>query len=413
MPEGLPVLAGAPATGEAGTRSDRVPLLGFVNDAETETALREGLADALQAAPDIRRANVHKAIIALQHGAAGSTLVVDVAGEDQPLAALADLAQVVEPNVTVLVVGDRQDVDFYRRVTRGLGVREYLFKPLTAEMVARHFGTALGGRTDASTVLLGGRVLAVVGARAGVGASTIATNLAWYLSEQAKRHTVLVDADLKTGTAAMMLGVQPTSALHNAMEAPERLDELYVERAIQTAGVRLDVLASELPLDQHLAYSAGAAMRLIDLLQRRYNFIIIDLPAVRRRIAQEFHASAHQNVMVLDPTLPALRDALRLLSLPAAPRHIGRPLLVLNRAGTPGSLTVAQIEDALQIAPGVVIPELGRRLRESELTGKPAVSVSGPLRDAVAEIARHSAGVRLAAPPSRFLPNRFLPRFFK
>jgi pilus assembly protein CpaE len=412
MPDGL-ALAGVPGTGapgtgapvieQAGPRSDRATLLGFVNDAQTEATLREGLAGTLKAAPELRRANIHKAILALQRGASASTLVVDVSGEEQPLAALADLAQVVEPNVTVLVVGDRQDLDFYRRITRGMGVREYLFKPLTAEMVARHFGSALDGRDD-DAVLRGGRVLAVIGARAGAGVSTIATNLAWYLGEQVRRHTVLVDADLRTGTAAMMLGARATPALRNAMETPERLDALYVERAVQAVGPRLDVLASEDPLDLRPTYAAGAAGQLIDLLKRDYNFIIIDLPIGQSQIAREFRASAHQSVLVLDPTLPAVRDTLRLLALAAPPRHVGRPLLVLNRAGAPGGLTAAQVEEALRLAPTITIPDLGRRVREAELSGQPAASLGGgPLRDAIATIARQGAGVHSAAPRRRWL----------
>jgi pilus assembly protein CpaE len=343
----------------------------------------------------------------LQRGAAPSTLVVDVSGEDQPLSALEDLAQVVEPSVTVLVVGDRQDMDFYRRITHGLGVREYLFKPLTTEMVARHFGTILTGRGDSTTVLRGGRIIAVIGTRAGVGASTIATNLAWYLGEQARRHTVLVDPNMLTGTAALMLGVQPTPALRNAMEAPGRLDELYLERAVQAAGSRLDVLASETPLDEQPNYKAGAARKLMDLLHRRYNFIVIDLPLNQSQIVQELREAAHQSIVVLDPSLPAIRDALRLLALAVGPRHVGRPLLVLNRVGAPGSLTVAQVEEALQVKPEIWIPDTGRRVREAETTGKPAVTLRGPMQDAIAEIARRSVGVHQNERPSSFLRRIF------
>jgi pilus assembly protein CpaE len=416
MPDGLPAGSGAattsgagsaPAPNDVGGRSDRATLLGFANDSVTETALREGLADLLRNPPEIRRADIRQAIFALQRSPAPTTLIVDVSGEDQPLSALEDLAQVVEPNVTVMVIGDRQDMDFYRRITHGLGVREYLFKPLTADMVARHFGTALAGRADNASVLRGGRVLAIVGCRAGVGASTIATNLAWYLGEQAKRNTVLLDPDLRTGTAALMLGVQPTPALRNAMETPTRLDDLYVDRAVQAAGPRLSVLASEMGLDERFIFTTGAAKRLVDLLQRRYNFVIIDLPVGHNEMLQELRKTTHQVIAVLDPTLPAIRDTLRLLAMPAGPHHVSRPLLVLNRAGMLGGLTAKQVEDALQTAPDLLIPDIGRRAREAELSGKPAASVRGPMLDAVTEIARRGASVRVLSPRRRLLSRFF------
>ena len=378
-------------------RSDRVALLGFATDAATEATLREGLAGILQVPPDIRRANIRQAIVALQRGVAPSTLIVDLAGEAQPLAALEDLSQVVEPDVNVLVIGDRQDMDFYRRITRGLGVREYLFKPLTAEMVARHFGPTLGGRAETSSVLRGGRVITVIGARAGSGASTISANLAWSLGALANRHTLLLDPDLQTGTAALMLGMQATPALRAGLETPSRLDALYIGRAVQAASPRLDVLASEAALDENFTYCNGAAEILLDLLQRHYNFIVIDLPVGQSPFLRVLREHAHQSVIVLDPSLPAVRDTLRIFALSAGPRQVRRPLLVLNRAGAPGGLTTAQVTEALQIAPDIVIPYIGRRAREAELSGKPAVSARGPMRDAIAEIAMRAAAVRPAA----------------
>jgi pilus assembly protein CpaE len=299
-------------------------------------------------------------------------------------------------------------MDFYRRVTRGLGVREYLFKPLTVEMVARHFAPALSGRLESASALRGGRVLTVIGARPGVGASTIAANLAWYLGALASRHTLLLDPDLQTGTAALMVGVQATPALRAGLENPGRLDELYVGRAVQAAGPRLDVLATESALDEHFSYTTGAADRLIDMLQRRYNFIVIDLPVGHSPLLRELRERSHQSVIVLDSSLPAIRDTLRLLALPVGPRQVRRPLLVLNRAGVPGTLSKAQVEEALQLAPEIVIPDIGRHAREAELSGKPAISSRGSMRDAIAQIALSTAGVR-----PDMVRRGFLQRFFK
>jgi len=406
-PDGLLGKTDAPAPEEFVGRSDRAVLLGFATDAATEATLREGLAGILPTAPDIRRANIRQAMTALQHGTAPTTLIIDVSGEAQPLGALEDLSQVVEPDVNVLVIGDRQDMDFYRRITRGLGVREYLFKPLTAEMVARHFGPALGGRSEPGNVLRGGRVIAVVGARAGSGASTVASNLAWYLGALANRHTLLLDADLQTGTAALMLGMQAGPALRAGLETPDRLDELYVGRAVQAASPRLDVLASEGPLDEHFRYCTGATETLLDLLQRRYNFIVVDLPIGNSPMLRVLREHAHQSIVVLDPSLPAIRDTLRIVALATGPRQVRRPLIVLNRAGTPGGFSKSQVEEALQMPADIIIPDIGRRAREAELSGKPAVAARGPMRDAIAEIALRTATVRPTAVRGRFLQRIF------
>jgi pilus assembly protein CpaE len=369
-------------------------LLGFATDADTETALREGLIGAIETTPRIRRGNIRQAIQHLRGGIMPSALVVDVSGEANPLAALEELTQLVPPDVTLLVVGERQDMDFYRRLSRGLGVSEYLFKPLTAEIVARNFGPALGLGDSSTTMVRGGRVIAVQGARAGVGASTIAANLGWYLGAIANRNTVLLDANLATGTTALVLGVKPAPALRDGLENPGRVDAQYVERAVLSGGQRLDILASEVPLDEVPTYAPGAAGHLLEILRHRYNFIIIDLPLGNDRLLLELRERAHQTILVLDATLPAIRETMRLLAMPAGPYQVRGPLLVLNRAHTPGNMPLRKVTDLLQVKPDILIPDLGRRAREAELNGTPAADRKGPLRSAIADIAFRAAGVR-------------------
>jgi pilus assembly protein CpaE len=218
---------------------------------------------------------------------------------------------------------------------------------------------------------------------------------------------VLLDSDLQTGTAALMLGTRGTQALHAGLETPSRLDALYIDRAVQAASPRLDVLASEAALDDAFTYCEGGAEILMDLLQRHYNFIVIDLPLGQTALLRTFRAHAHQSVVVLDPSLPAIRDTLRILKLATGPRQVRRPLLVLNHAGAPGSLTTPEVAEALQLVPDIVIPYIGRRAREAEVSGKPVVSARGPMRDAVAEIALRAAAVHPSVVHRGFLSRVF------
>ncbi len=117
---------------EPAGRPDRPGLIAFLADGPSEIALRDGLADAVVEAFDIRRGGVRAAIAAMQKSATPRVLIVDVSGEEQPLTALGRLAEVVEPDVVVLAVGELADLDLYRALTRGLGVREYLQKPATS-----------------------------------------------------------------------------------------------------------------------------------------------------------------------------------------------------------------------------------------------------------------------------------------
>src|SRR4051812_21599891 len=118
-------------------------------------------------------------------------------------------------------------------MTHGLGVLEYLYRPLMRDMVARYFGPLIVHGTAAAEGVLGGRVVTVTGPRGGTGASTVAANLAWHFGVEALRHTVLLDADLHRGTAAMQIGAKSGPGLRTALEAPDRIDDLFVERTAQ------------------------------------------------------------------------------------------------------------------------------------------------------------------------------------
>ena len=180
--------------------------MSFVTDATTETALRDGLTDVLPEGLDAHRGGIGAAIAALQKIASPQVLIVDITGEDQPLAALGNLSACVEPDTCVLVVGDIRDLALYRELTRGLGVAEYLPKPITRDVVGRHFAPLVRGQWPEAERQTGGRLITVTGARGGVGASVIAASLAWYFGTTARRHTMLLDADLHRGIAATAAG---------------------------------------------------------------------------------------------------------------------------------------------------------------------------------------------------------------
>ncbi len=386
----------SPAAAQASTATaDRAPLIAFVTDADSDAILRETLLTEMGEGAEVRRGDIVAATKSLKRSSTPLALVVDVSGVDQPLTALEELALVVEPDVRVLVIGERQDAAFYRQLTRGLGVLEYLFKPLTQEMVARHLLPYLRqGSTQRDMHLRGGRVITVSGVRGGVGATTIAANLAWHLGEEARRHTVLYDADLHAGASALLLGARTTNGLRAALEHPERVDELFVERTAQPVGERLHVLAAEEKPGDAVMAQPGAAARLINMLRRRYNFVVVDLPARSAPAAREVLDMAHQRILVTDPSLAGAREMLRYAAIPNAPTQSRRAFTVLNNVGQPGLLTAEQVKEAMGEEPDLVIPWLPKVVPGAADLGEPAAGKRGPFRGAVLKLVQEVASIR-------------------
>lgn len=412
----------APQAGsrQLSTRHRRAQLCAFVADAPSEKALDEGLRDFLPAGVDIRRGGIRAAIAAMEKGTTPGVLIVDVSDEEQPLTALAQLALVVEPDVRVLVIGDIDSVDFYREVTRTLGASDYLSKPLRSDKVAKTIGPLLGKQGNSSLQVDGGSMVIVTGVRGGVGATTLAVNLAGHFGITLHRHTVLLDPDLYLGDAAFQLNVQSGSGLRMALEDPQRIDSLLAERAAQPVADRLHVLSGQEPMVGAIDYAPKGAVRLVATLRRRYNFIVTDLPFRPGPLHDDLLSQVHHRVLVMLPTLASVRSTLRMLEQPEIASLSKHPVIVLNRAGAPQSLSRREIESALNMRVDVVVNDYPRQVAEAAMLGELAMLRTSGFRSSIVELARHVAADELldAAPtndpanaPSRMkAPWRFFSR---
>jgi pilus assembly protein CpaE len=375
-----------PPSADASGAVTRLPLVAYASDRETLEILFDVLSPALGPTAEFHPGGVAQARAGLQRLSAPiAALIVDVSGEANPLTALEDLAFYVEPGVRVFVIGDVVDMEFYRQVVRGLGVQEYVSKPLNREIIARSFLPALTGAAPAPT--RGGQIVAVTGVIGGVGATTIAVNLAAQLADYSRHHILMFDADLHGGTAALMLSATPGGGLRAALENPGRVDVLFAERSSPAVSDRLHLLAGEEPLDTLVVPADGAAAHLGSILCNRYNFIVVDLPRYATRLNLELRELAHVRILVMDATLPALREGLRHLGLARGPRQAARPIVVLNKIGEPGSLTRKQVIDGLGGDVDIVIPWLPKQMKAAITLGKPAVTQRGAFQTSISALA--------------------------
>jgi len=373
---------------------DRIAALAFVTDEETEAALRGGLAEFLGSL-QIRRGGIRAATKALEHEASPRVLIVDVSGSDDPLGALDALAAVCAPDAKVLVIGERADIEFYREITRHLGVDEYLTKPLTRDRVATLAGPYMAGAEPERAASRGGKVVAVCGARGGVGTTTVAVNLALQISEQTRGHVALLDLHLRGGHAAMMLGARPGAGLRLALEDPDRADSLFLERVAFPVGDRLRVIAAEEPFEADPEPSPAGITRVLELLRQRFNVIVVDLPTPPSPAERQVLLLARHALVVFGPDVGSLRDAEQARRMITAHIGSGRTMMVLNRAKMPGALKQELIQEGLGGKPEVVIPDLPRQLPRAANLGRPALRDSSALRRALAPLTQEISGINV------------------
>ncbi len=364
--------------------------LGFVGDEESADILREALSPTFPEGLQLYTTDFQTSLTMLSKMKPPRVVLVDISQEERPLNAMMDLAEVVAPETSVFVIGEANKVSVYRTITKDLGVKEYLVKPLTVETIRKCFSglTEGTGKTEApADTIRKGTMIAIVGMRGGIGCSTIAINLAWMIGVEMRRHTLLLDADLYTGTDALYLNLHQNMGLCMALEAPDRVDSLLVQRSAQNIGTRLQVLSSNSELEREMLYSPKGASSLLQTLTSRFTSTVADTGHQFLPFARDLLQLANQTIVVMDPSKGSIRNWQRFEDLPLGPMQMRRRILLLNRANRPGGLSQSFIEQAIGRPFDVIIPDMPRILPHATQLGTPAVEGRGPFRDVISKLA--------------------------
>lgn len=377
---------------ETDTASDAVPakrqnFIGFVSDKESAAVLQAAFGPIFPQGSQFHVVNFRTTLAILGRMRTPEILLVDLTGEDQPMNAMMDLAEVVEAGTTVLVTGQARDLSFYRAVVNGMGVKEYLAKPLSQKAIERYFLPFVQLPPELDGMRRGGKLITVCGTRGGIGTTTIAANLAWVISHEMHRHTVLLDTDMHTGTAALSLNIDPGKGLIGALETPERIDPMLIERVAQPAGDRLRLVAVQEALSGAFDYRAGSGPMLSKMLRQRFNFVVADAGARHVPFARELLEVAQQRVVILDPSIMAIRNLEKLNHLSNKGAQPARTILVLNQAGRPHGLSIGFMEQTIGMKFDVVIPDLPRIVPKAEKYGDVAAQTRGAFRNAILKLA--------------------------
>jgi pilus assembly protein CpaE len=292
-----------------------------------------------------------------------------------------------------------------------LGVADYLVKPVPAPLLrdalqqARRSDLPAPGQTSAA------RTLAVLGARGGVGVTTLAASIGWGLATDPRLRTVLLDLDLQQGAMALGLDIEPGRGLRELLSAPERIDSLLIGSAAAQQGERLRVLAAEEPLDQPIDLAPQGLDALLAALAETADAVVIDLPRRLDALGRGALAVADAAIIVTDLSLPALRDTQRLLKLLAGLRPDRDTLVVANRIGVvPGEVPQAEFERGIGRSIDFLVPADVKAAAAAAEQGSPLLAVAkpGPMVVELRRLVSRVAGG--AAPPDPAAPSSLLKR---
>jgi pilus assembly protein CpaE len=347
-----------PAAEHGDTRPvPRISIQAFCESPELAATIEAAAADRRMGRAHIK---VHMGGIAaaaeFYQGAATPNLIIveSKLARDRLEAELARLATVCDPGTKVVVVGHANDVNLYRDLVRQ-GVSEYLVAPVDLMRVIRTVGELF---VDRSTAPLG-RTIAFVGGKGGVGSSMVAHNVAWSIARNAETEVVVADLDLAFGTAGLDFNQDPLQGIAEAVHAPERLDDTFLDRLLARCSDHLSLLAAPATLERTYDFDAGAFAQLIDIAQGGVPAVILDLPHLWTAWVKRTLLAADEIVLTVEPDLANLRNAKNLVDLLKASRkNDAPPRLVINKSGIAKrpEIKPTDFAAALDLTPTAVIP---------------------------------------------------------
>jgi pilus assembly protein CpaE len=272
------------------------------------------------------------AVEAYRHSPTPNVIVLESYGERSGLLVHLDqLSEVCDAGTKVVVVGHVNDVILYRELMRR-GVSEYVIAPVAVLDVVR----AISDLFCAPGAEPVGRTIAVVGAKGGVGSSTVAHNLGWATSRQLSLSTVVVDLDIAFGTAGLDFNQDPPQGIAEAIFAPERLDANLVDRLLSKCSDNLSLLAAPAMLDRTTDLVETAVDSLLDILRASAPCIILDVPHSWTAWVRRTLIGSDEIVIVAAPELASLRNAKNLFdTLRQGRPNDHKPKILLNQVGIP------------------------------------------------------------------------------
>jgi pilus assembly protein CpaE len=366
---------------------------------------------AQAASIDRRMARAHVTIQLGGIGAAAQTyqteatpnvIVVESHGDrNQIMAELGNLAEVCQPNTKVIVIGHINDVILYRELMKN-GISEYIVAPVTAPQIIETIANLFNDPKAAPL----GRIVAFVGAKGGVGSSTIAHNIGWAISQRLQMETVITDLDLSFGTSSLNFNQDGGGGIYEALSAPDRVDGTLIERLMTKVDNKLSLLNGPSNIEKDFGLEAHSVETVLNIVRNSAPMVIVDVPNFWAPWVKYTLMNADDIIITATPELPSLRNAKNLFDLLKTGRpHDRQPRLVLNQVGVAKrpEIPAAEFGKALGVSPTAIIPHDPQAFGHAQGNGQMVFEVAPKSKavEVLGQLAEQIAGTAKPAKVSR------------
>ena len=373
----------------------RVSIQAFCETPETAAIVQAAIGDRRMSKTHVKQnmGGAAAAVEAYRNAPTPNVIVLEATANREALVAhLEELSEFCDAGTKVIVLGRLNDIVLYRQLM-ARGVSEYLvapFSPVDFVQAVSHLFRTPGGKPL-------GRVISVIGAKGGVGASTIAHNLSWALATGLDMATIIADLDLGFGTAGLDYNQDPPQGVAEAVFAPERVDTTLIDRLLSKCGDNLHLLAAPATLDRLYDFSDTSFDSVVDTLRAAAPWIVLDVPHAWTGWTRRMLIASDEVVVVAAPDLANLRNAKNIIDNIRSSRPNDRPpRLVINGVGAPRrpEISVADFTKTVEMEPFAIIPHDAKLFGAAANNGQMIAEIEpkGKVAELFADLANEVAG---------------------
>ena len=272
----------------------------------------------------------------------------------------------------VIVVGDSSDLETLR-IMRRYGADDYFAHPVLPEDVIQ-----LLQRQDmvaASPPAPGGRLIGVMSTSGGAGSSLLAQNLATTIGRGGSHRVALIDLDLFFGPQAIDLDRNFTNGMLEALAAPDRIDETFLEASMEKIAESVWLYSTQVHLDQDVSQYGASIPSFLRQISKAFDFVIVDIP--RHWMAEDTKrfAAFEELIAVMSPGFSAISAFSRVKAQleTHAPDIAVRP--VLSDLRQDARLGRRDLAKAMDLEFEHVLPRCDTLVSKSQMCGRPIVSI--------------------------------------
>ncbi|MBO6055586.1 MAG: AAA family ATPase [Alphaproteobacteria bacterium] len=354
-------------------------LVAFVNDPVSEQVIWNVIKEMNMAYAEAKMGNISDALEFLKENRSPKVLIVDVSNSELPLGDVEKIKEFSAPNISIIVVGSRNEVGLFRDL-KAAGVVDYIVKPLGNALLRKAIEQATGIKNE---VQKEGKLIYVMSATGGAGATTVVANVGWLLANRRFKRTLVMDLDFLYGTTNLLLDVKTENAYLDILESPDKIDDYFTETILRKCTQRLYYLGGLCDLVRGVQVDIDAFEALMTILKKQFNYILVDAQRDQNEINKISMRKADCFIIMVEMTMASAQNTARLLEFLSIKHSNKKIIIVDNKNGlsSAGAITKESFEEVIGRRIDYVMPLDETITLAAANIGQPLVVSDGPLTE--------------------------------